>query len=225
MQAWWQDQGPLIEEIIVTETLTRVFAAIGMGLDSVNQQSEIEPVTHSVYVSHLEARNRVLQLLLFGRGGSVDQSLRLNRLRRETERWIDRLLSPMLSNHAPTRKYAVDVPRALAHAQQWREDVGGEFGNLSEALNTAAIRLSLYSRASSEVASPNANREVAQSVLACLPVASFDSLGLLRSRSWVGLSLSAKDMAAPMSQFLFPVEAVDERREPILPIKPRWLYE
>ena len=43
MQTWWADHAPLLEEIIVSETLTRVFAAIGFGIDQARNQREVEP--------------------------------------------------------------------------------------------------------------------------------------------------------------------------------------
>ncbi len=122
MQAWWSDQQTLMEEIIVTDILTRMVAAVGLTIDQRQQQREIEPVTHSAFVSHLEARNRVFQLVLFGRGSSATQSLQLNRLRRAVERWIDRLLAPIAIIEPTVRRYAVDLSRLDANIEDYRDD-------------------------------------------------------------------------------------------------------
>jgi len=225
MQAWWDDHAPMLEEIIVSESLTRVFAAIGFGIDLARNQREVEPVTHSVYLSHLEARNRVLQLLLFGRGGSVMQAMSLNRLRRASERWTDRLLAPIVSIHANASCYAVDPQRAIAYSNEWTEDNHTETQAMFAWLSQAAMRATLAARTGTLAALPIANREVSQSIIACLQHECFDSLGLLKSLSSIRFTdQPLGDRQPDPSRPLFPAAMPSDHRKGSYPNAARWLY-
>lgn len=224
IQNWWGDYEPMLEEVIVSDMLTRVFAALGRTLDIACEQREIEPVTHSVHLSHLEARNRVLQLLLFGRGGTVDQSTRLNRLRRAVERWTDRLLAPLITLDVKTNVYAVDAHRAFAYATEWQEDTDEVTRYASASLGQSAMRSTLLSRMHSQVAFPDANREVAQAVIGCLPRECFDSLGLLKSMRTTRLSqLRETDQKPNPRRPLFPPSMPKDSRQGIAISTARWL--
>jgi hypothetical protein len=224
MQAWWNDYEPMLEEIVVTDVLTRIFAALGMGIDTVTDQREVEPITHSVFLSHLEARNRVLQLLLFGRGGSVDQSMRLNRLRRACERWTDRLLAPItVLNHKATA-YAFDGQRSLAYAQEWREEPSDESKRMAAWLGQAALQATLHSRTSSRVFLPESNRAVVHAVIACLPHEYFDSYGLLKSPTLAKLTAPPQGDRQPnFRQPLFPPSMPKDHRKGTTPQTVRWM--
>ena len=225
MQAWWTDHAPLLEEIIVSETLTRVFAAIGFGIDQVRNQREVEPVTHSVYLSHLEARNRVLQLLLFGRGGSVTQAMNLNRLRRASERWTDRMLAPIVAIHANASCYAIDPQRVIAYAKEWTDGNNPETQTLVAWLSQAAMRTTLAGRTGASAALPIANREVSQSIIACLQRECFDSLGLLKSYSSIRLTnQNFNDCQPDPARPLFPAVMPSDHRKGSYPFAARWLY-
>jgi len=225
MQEWWNDHVPMLEEIIVSESLTRVFAAIGFGIDLVRNQREVEPVTHSVYLSHLEARNRVLQLLLFGRGGSVTQAMSLNRLRRASERWNDRMLAPIVSIHGNASCYGIDPQRAIAYANEWKEESHAETQTLVAWLSQAAMRATLAARTGTHAALPMANREVSQSIIGCLQQECFDSFGLLKSFSSIRIAdPNLGDRQPDPSRPLFPAVMPCDHRKGTYPHAARWLY-
>ena len=224
MQAWWNDYEPMLEEIVVTDVLTRIFAALGMGVDTATDQREVEPVTHSVYLSHLEARNRVLQLLLFGRGGSIDQSMRLNRLRRACERWTDRLLAPITVLNHKANAYAFDAQRNLAYTQEWREEPSEESKTMAAWLGQAALQATLQSRTGSRVFLPDSNRSVVHAVIACLPSEYFDSHGLLKSPRFAKLTAPPTGDRQPnFRQPIFPTAMPAEHRRGTAPQAARWL--
>lgn len=220
---WWKSHESMLEEILVSEILMRVFAAIGTGLDFVKSQREVEPVTHSVFVSHLEARNRVLQLLLFGRGGSVIQTVQLNRLRRASERWTDRLLAPIIGQHVRAKVYAFDITRALAYASEWQSETDANVRSTAAWLGHAAMRSVLESRVGAAVASPLANREVSQSILSCLPADCFDSLGLMRSASSLRWKPIGNEGQPHPGRPLFPCSMPSEHLQGVFPSSARWL--
>lgn len=178
---WWQEHLTMIEEILTSETLTRVMAAIGAGLDAQHEHGDMEPITQSVYLTHLEARNRVLRLLLFGRGGSVEEALRLNRLRRCVERWTDFLIGPMSTTHPETLRYTHDSGRARAYADEAAHMRQSGDDATVNWLTATALQTSLAALSDHRSALPQANRYLGEAVLACMRPELFDSLGLLKS--------------------------------------------
>jgi len=181
LREWWQDHTPMLEEVLVTEMLTRVYAALGAALDRECEANAIKPVVHAVHLTHIEARNRVLNLMVYGKGSSVDEAVRLNRLRTEVERWIDVLLGAMAAEFPEPLDYAINQRRAAAHANDARSLPRGAPRDTANWLTAVTMRDSLLRRSCSTVALPAANRQVNQSVMLCLRPDLFDSVGLMKS--------------------------------------------
>lgn len=89
----WLGWLPLLEEILVTEMLTRVWTAVLECCDEQRGVREWGPIGHGIFRGQLDARRRVLNLLLRGRQQRVLVAWGLNRLRQQLERWTDLLLS------------------------------------------------------------------------------------------------------------------------------------
>lgn len=178
IDAWWFEHIPMIEEILVSEMLTRVMAAVGAALDDGVEDRDVEPVTHSIFQTHLESRNRVLRVLLFSRGRSVEQALRLNRLRRCVERWTDFLLAPLIRVRPDSLQFAIDAGRARAYASESPEQYSDRTSDGVNWLSAATLELSLTSLCDRRAGLPQANRQLGEAVLACLRPQLFDSLGL-----------------------------------------------
>ncbi|HBJ37123.1 MAG TPA: hypothetical protein DDZ51_20695 [Planctomycetaceae bacterium] len=178
IDGWWFEHVPMIEEILVSETLSRVMAAVGAVLDDGIEDREIEPVTHSVFQTHLESRNRVLRILLFSRGRSVEQALRLNRLRRCVERWTDLLIAPLVRLRPDSVQFAIDAGRARAYASECSDDDRNRGSDGSDWLSAATLELSLGGLCDRRAALPQANQQIGESVLAYLRPELFDSLGV-----------------------------------------------
>ncbi len=181
LQYWWRDHVVVMEEVLVTEMLTRVMAALALGIEAESEADEISPVTHAVYLTHLEARNRVQQIMLFGRGNSVQDAVRLNRLRQGVERWTDAMIGRMSVRAKQTIQYAIDASRAAEFARETRSFGCGPSRNTTAWLMNAAMHDTLRRRTSNEAALPEANRAVAKSVMLMLRPDLFDSVGVLKS--------------------------------------------
>ncbi|WP_149752681.1 hypothetical protein [Rubripirellula obstinata] len=181
LKTWWQQHAGVMEEVLVTEMLTRVVAAIAAGLDAVQRVDEISPVTHAVYLSHLEARNRVQQIMLFGRGNSVSDAVRLNRLRRVVERWTDTMIGRLSIDMPDLTRYGINVELAKQHAKESRDFSVGVAGRTTTWLMNAAMRDALQRRTSQQTSLPGANHAVASSVAMMLRPDLFDSVGTLKS--------------------------------------------
>jgi hypothetical protein len=181
MRQWWQDHIVVLEEVLVSELLTRVIAALAAGMEDESEDEEISPVTHAIHLTHLEARNRVQQIMLRGRGCSVPDAVRLNRLRQAVERWTDALIGRMSVDSPDSVRYATDPSRAEEYAWEMRSCGHGPSRNTASWLMNAAMHDTLRRRSSDRSALPESNRAVARSVMLMLRPDLFDSVGVLKS--------------------------------------------
>jgi hypothetical protein len=175
-------QSGIVEEVLLSEPLTRVYAALGAALDEQRHDEEISPVTHSVYLSHLETRSRVLRLMLDSRRLTLDQAVQLNKLRATAERWCDALLGQLGSEHLEAaHRYGFDPPRVTAFAEDVRQLPAGAARETAAWLTSVAMRDSLLRRSHGRPVFPAANRLVADAVLLSLRPDLFDSVGRCKS--------------------------------------------
>ncbi len=181
LRRWWNEQTVVLEEILVSEVLTRVLASVGMEIDRRSGVEEIAPVTDAVHRGHLEARTRVQQVMIDGRGCRVPEAVRLNRLRHGAERWTDVMIGRMAVGNEAIARYAVEPERAEAYAEEAHGDGRGSGREISMWLMNAAMHDMLARRTVPVAALPQANRRIADSVLRMLPQPLFDSLGTLKS--------------------------------------------
>ncbi len=181
LRAWWGDHFVVLEEVLVSQILTRVISAIAAELDEKHSDDELAPVTHAIFLSHMEATNRVQQLMLRGRGISVPEAVKLNRLRRGVERWTDSLLGRMYIQAPNEIRYAIDPVRAQTYAKESRDYGDGKTRRTVAWLMNASMRDMLHRRTSDRPALPQANRAVASSVVQLLRPDLFDNIGVLRS--------------------------------------------
>ncbi len=175
LEQWPFVQG-VIEEVLASELLTRTWAAVAVSFDQLQETNEFEPIVRSVLVGHLEARNRVLHILVRGQECSVGQWTQLNRLRRQTERWTDRLLGH-LAVDSEVSEFAFDAERAHEFAADLRDQVPVAAGDPTWELTFASLRATYHKSLS--VPSPHAelNQRIAASILGCFRSDLFDLYG------------------------------------------------
>src|SRR6266568_9438752 len=89
----WPRVRPVLEEILATELLTRMWTATACAYDAARSDQDLEPVARSVFTGHLDARRRLLTLLADGQVIRRPESVELDHLRRRVERWTDMLLA------------------------------------------------------------------------------------------------------------------------------------
>jgi hypothetical protein len=178
--AEWRKIRPVLEEILGSEVLSRVWTALAAQYDALSGADEFLPVANNVYLAHAESRNRALNILVFGPNAALADAVRMNRLRRRIEHWNDVLIGGLLST-CDASSFAFDARRARNYAA----DLTGDDKDLSLSAGWQLLRASLSAVFRSELhpAAPSAdlNREIAGSILACLDDQCFDQLGLLRS--------------------------------------------
>ena len=182
LRLWWNRHIVVLEEILVSDMLCRVVAVLGAAMDRERKVEDISPITDRVFQSQMEARARVHHLMLYGRGSSVRNTVRLNRLRQATERWTDALIGRMEVDEYCLNQFAVNPERALEYAEEYRESLPQRVRQTSDCLLDLAMHDTLKRRTSQAPGLPRANQRVADSVMTMFQAEMFGSFGTLKSR-------------------------------------------
>ena len=186
-QDHWPYVQAVIEEVLASELLTRTWAAVGCCFDRQHDSSEFDPIVRSVFGGHLEARNRVLHVLVRGKGFAVEEGVRLNRLRRQTERWTDVLLGYVACEHN-VDEFAFNPELAREFATDLQHEEGSTTRQPAWELTLASLRAAYHNNLSIPSPHGDLNRRIAASILACFHSDLFDSMGMLKSHWTLRLS-------------------------------------
>ncbi|MGC4006225.1 MAG: hypothetical protein QM811_25160 [Pirellulales bacterium] len=172
----------LCDEILTGEIIARLWTAVSSIHDRLCGDNEAEPIARSVLIGHMEARNRVLALIVDTQLIGPAQAESLNRLRRRCECWSDTLLA---------RFAAFDAPRDLAHDPQRYDEFAEEWPQSAHderAQTRAALMFGSFSAAFAARPDPTGNLDlnarIASALLAGFPRELFDDAGNL-SGAWV----------------------------------------
>jgi hypothetical protein len=200
-QTQWPEFCGVLEEILSGEMLTRLWTAVLCAYDRRRSSDEAEPAARSVLIGHMEARHRVLTLMMRGPGIDADAALKLNRLRRRVERWTDLLVGHLAGRYAVS-EFAFDPQRAQDFAEDLRDRSQRQGGRQVWPLLLASLRTAF--RPSLGAESPNAelNARLAAGILSCFPADLFDSTGLMRSLWLMRLTNVAEDTQGMIEDLL-----------------------
>lgn len=193
-----EQMSAVIHEVLASELLTRVFVAMCAGHDRASGNIELEPVAHSIYLGHLEARNHALQWMVGGSGADLATAVDCNRFRRRVERWTDLLLGRLAAYCNPA-SLAFEPERAVDFAEDFATSkTTNEFAwNLAAA--SARVSFQSLSQATFHV---ELNRDVASSVLGVFGDQVFDGFGLSRSLWLERMSRTANDTQGMIEQLI-----------------------
>ena len=197
---------PALEELLVSELLTRIWTAAAVAHDENRSDENLAPIARNIWRSHLDARRRLLQFIAGGRAIEPEQAEQLDRLRRRIERWNDMLLAH-LSPLIDTSEFAFDAPRARDFADDLAPHATADERQLAcqivQASLAASLGDSLHDR------SPNAdlNRKIGTAILACLPTDVL-AAGEVASSLWLERMSRTATGALEMIDELVRLEAV-----------------
>ncbi|MCE9604847.1 MAG: hypothetical protein K8U03_08095 [Planctomycetia bacterium] len=183
----------LIEEILGSEVLTRVWTAAVTAFDRRRDAQDNEIVARSVFIGHQEMRHRVLKLLVTGPGVPSTEAVELNRLRRRAELWTDLLLAPLLAQH-DVCEFGFEDARLKRFATNLKEGALSRSGPCDVgALASASLLTSIRHSFDTVAPNPDMNARVAASVLGAFAAPHFDSCGVFRSLWMLRLATTADD--------------------------------
>lgn len=170
----------VLEEILTGEVLTRLWTAAMCAYDRRRGTDAAEPVVRSVLIGHLEARHRVLTLLVRGPAVSAEQAVRLNQLRHRTERWTDMLLAS-LAEWCDVGEFAFDPQRTKDFAEDLSFQASMQGGQHAWPLLLASLRAAFRQGLSPLCPNFDLNTEIGESILSAFGPHLFDSTGLPQS--------------------------------------------
>ncbi|MBX3417646.1 MAG: hypothetical protein KF851_08595 [Pirellulaceae bacterium] len=168
----WPALEIILEEIIVSESLTRIWAAMAVALDERFHTDHFSPLGRSIFIGHMETRNRVMRMLLRFRSLNEVAFDRFNQIRRSVEKWTDLFLGLFPWPEIATQ-FAFDPKRLEEHHR--------ENQNSEPALMADRIRLWLASAEKAFSiccgkwsANPELNRRIVEGIFASIDLESFD---------------------------------------------------
>ena len=210
----WQTAVPVLNEIFVTDILTRVWAATLTALDMNRGVESASPIARHTLNGHDEARNRALSLMVNSLQVPLGRLSQVDRIRRKSERWSDLLIGHLVLNFQ-LDEFAFEVDRAVEFGQsQMREILRATDEPVWEFVLTG-IRLA-FKTLPDETSPSNAwNQGIIRHVLGSFPEDCFDEFGQFKSirRSRVEHSPERSDrLADSLLRFSPPDAAATKSR-------------
>lgn len=202
----WLRAESTMSEVLQAEVLTRVWSAILNGIEQMCPVKDCDPIGRSTLIGHLEARNRVLRLLMSGKTLGIAAANCVNEMRLQTERWTDLLLA-MVAEHVDVVNFGFNQQRVrdlaadrIGHAMHDRQTF--------DALSIASLK-DYYSRNGCRY-SANAqwNKSLASAVLSSIDGNLFRSTGNLMPLWQTRMLLTTSETYGALEELL------DMEREP-----------
>ncbi len=212
-QAQWPLVRSVLEEILTGEVLTRVWTAVLCAHDRCHGNNAAEAVARSVLIGHLEARHRVLTLLVRSPAIETEGAVKLNHLRRRSERWTDLLVGYLVGMH-DVSQFAVDPQRARQFSEDLRYRANLKGGRHTWPLVLASLRAAFGEGLCSISPNGDLNAEIASSILACFQAELFDSTGLFRSL-WLTRLANVTNDAQGMVEDLLAMDVQNVGENPL----------
>ncbi|MDB5337919.1 MAG: hypothetical protein JWN70_3538 [Planctomycetaceae bacterium] len=171
----WRDLEPILEEIFVSEVLTRVWCAALTARDQAQATHSHEPIARNVLLGHLDARRRALQLLVTDTTLGIEHLTNIDRIRRRVERWTDLMLGHLVETYQ-VDDFAFDSVRAREFGAQQLLQSSERPRDQVWVLLLVGLRMAFPE---SEIAPPHEllQEEIVSSILACFPPAAFQAAG------------------------------------------------
>lgn len=163
---------PVIEEILYSEVLTRVWAAAATAHDLHQGVQIAGPVARSIYLGHQQARHRALLTMLKMQTTAQRPTRRLNVLRQKCERWTDLLLA-YFPLHAEIEKLSFDPRRSKEFAIDLQQE--SEHHDSVQTLTMASLKAATRQAAASPAANGALNQQIVAGVIGCLPAGAVDA--------------------------------------------------
>lgn len=207
VQTSWRNVRALFEEVLVSEMLTRIWSGLVSILDRTG--GDAQPMAASVMAGHIEASNRVLDLLNSGRHAPPGPSAEINQLRRLTERWTDLLLA-CLSSAGDVSTVCYDAHRTQEFAAEFAAYDRPATWRQAWALLSASLRGAFQNRLAGDAVNGDLNNRIVGAIVGCFPHEAFDSSGAYRSLWLQRITSSAADTEFLVNDLLASEEAPPE---------------
>jgi len=175
----WASLEIVIQEVIQSELLTRVWSATVLSHDWYRSSDELRGLAHSTHLCHTEVKNRALRLMLACQDQHVETVERLNTMRLRIERWTDVFLGQLPFKDIAIQ-FAFDAKRVADFHSERQEALGTEMETRQRVFQ-ASFASDLLRNQTRFPANPGPNQDIATGILACFPIDRFNSLELPQS--------------------------------------------
>ena len=192
----------VLQEILSSEVLTRVWAAVLTAYDRRRGTADAEPVARNVLAGHLEARHRALTLIL--RGRKAREADELNRLRRQAERWNDMLVGYLLLSEE-VAEFAFDGDLAREFADDFRGQPAWREKGVAWTVVAASLRGGFRGEIGRGCCNADLNAEIGAAILSTFGYDLIDSFELPPSL-WAARVFQTTETAQNMIEKLFAAE-------------------
>ncbi len=197
----WVEVLPVLQEVLTSEVLTRVWAAVITAYDHRHGGDLAEPIARSILAAHLEARNRVLRLIHSGPCAKSQEAASLDQIRRRCERWTDLYIGHLVTAH-DVAEFAFDPGRAREFAGDILNENREGVGRPTQALSMGSLRSSFPLKLVGPSPNIDLNARIAASIVACFPAEIFDATGLFRSLWLTRIQNTANDAEEMLDELL-----------------------
>lgn len=174
----WRELEPILEEIFVSEVLTRVWCAALTARDQAHGTRTHEPIARNVLLGHLDARRRALQLLVTDTTLGIEHLTSIDRIRRRVERWTDLMLGHLVETYQ-VDDFAFDSARAREFGAQQLLQSTERPRDQVWVLLLVGLRMA-FPENSSAPPHESLQQEIVASILACFPPTAFQSAGAFK---------------------------------------------
>lgn len=197
----WLALRPWYDEILVSEILTRVWAAFAVVAERNETEKRIEPIARSVYVGHLEARQRLLRYLVDENELDNRQAHALDRVRRNTERWTDMLLGYLMLEHDVT-DFAFEAGRVHDFAEGAETEAKDENDVYTWSLLKTSLTAAFGPDRTAVLPNSDLNQEILYGVFSTFGPDFYDAIGSFASLWRCRLDHIANDAELMIQQLI-----------------------
>jgi hypothetical protein len=197
----WSRVRPVLEEILASELLTRIWTATAAAYDEARGDQDLEPVARNIYSGHLDARRRLLALLSDGRALDRVQIQSLDQLRRRVERWGDMLLAH-LADLTDIKDFAFEPDRASDFADDLDREAAQSQRHFTCQLVLSSLRASFATGLAERSPNNDLNRKIGGAILSAMREELGDSTGLVKSLWLERISRTASDTETMIDELL-----------------------
>ena len=197
----WPRIRPVLEEILATEILTRLWTATATAYDAAHSDQDLEPVARNIFAGHLDARRRLLTLLADGRVIALPEAVKLNHLRRRVERWTDMLLAHLADTIA-IDEFAFEPDRAHDFAEDLDHQSTRAERRFTCQLMLTSLRASFAEGLAERSVNADLNRRISSALLAAFREEITDSAGLVKSLWLERMSQTATDTEGMIEELI-----------------------
>jgi hypothetical protein len=205
----------LAEEVLVSELTARVVAGVFAICDARGGKRAAGPFARSALLDLMQAKHWVLSRIVRG-PQPLGAYLRINQLRRKTERWCDCLLGSLPDSHAAVQ-FAIDPDRMREFAR--KSSVASS--QAGQYLTLVSLRLAMPASTVQSADRSETHRALMRLLMSFWPPESFDVQGLLGGPLWQRLR-GITDLPVAADKWALPsrpdLEVINRRMRPPAPM-------